>query len=77
MEFIKLSQEVVDISKKLESISKKMIKSIHSIEEAEQSLKSSSNVKYKPSELPPAGIRHSQPSERWQQSLRKEISYIL
>jgi|TARA_R110002074_G_C12296895_1_gene644662 hypothetical protein len=71
MEFIKLSQEVVAISKKLESISKKMITSIQSREEAEQPLKSPSSVKSKPVELPPAGIRHSQPSTMWQQSLRK------
>jgi len=72
MEFIKLSQEVVDISKKLESISKKLVKSIRHIHDAtESTLQSACGVKSKPSDLPPAGTRHQQTSRIWQQSLRK------
>ena len=73
MEFIKLSQEVVDISKKLESISKKLVKSIsiHIHDATESTLQSACGVKSKPSDLPPAGTRHQQTSRIWQQSLRK------
>jgi len=70
MEFIKLSQEVVDISKKLELISKKMIKSIHIHDATAPVLKSPCGVKSNPSDLLPAGIRHPQTSRIWQQSLR-------
>jgi hypothetical protein len=73
MEFIKLSQEVVDISKKLESISKKLVKSIsiHINDETVPALQSPGLVKSNPSDLPPAGIQYQQTSRIWQQSLRK------
>ena len=71
MEFIKLSQEVVDISKKLESISKKLVKSIHNHDETMSTLQSPCGVKSNPSDLPPAGTRSQHTSIVWQQSLRK------
>jgi len=72
MEFIKLSQEVVDISKKLESISKKLVKVyIDSHNVPIPTLQSSYRVKSKPSDLPPAGIIHQQTTLMWQKSLRK------
>jgi hypothetical protein len=72
MEFIKLSQEVVDISKKLESISKKLVKSIrHTHNATESPLESACRVKSNPMDLPPAGTRSQQTSMIWQQSLRK------
>ena len=70
MEFIKLSQEVVDISKKLESISKKLVKSIHH-DATESPLQSACRVKSNPMDLPPAGTLSQQTSMIWQQSLRK------
>ena len=70
MEFIKLSQEVVDISKKLESISKKLVKSIHTHDMTVLELKSPYSVKSNPSSMPAGIISHKQTSMRWEKSLR-------
>jgi len=72
MEFIKLSQEVVDISKKLESLSKKIVNCVHNPSTTVKVLPSHDILKSKPEDLPPAGIvsHNQQISMMWQQTLR-------
>ena len=74
MEFIKLSQEVTDISKKLESLSKKLVNCVHKTKMGVKVFPSHAILKSKPEDLPPAGIlyHNQQASITWQQTLRKK-----